>query len=163
MQRQAAQLDLRFDKNRHFFDDDHKELLGLRLLALRGFYSSVRCNPHFDGKSQGLFTISGVQVCQADIPRFGHHKEHEFLCEEYGGNITAYLFQPTACPDPRPKSTKYGCKKQTHGLLSTSGRPANQFMCQQNSARWSLASLGWTGWARRRPLSCRDAHVGSRP
>ncbi|KAI0247504.1 Piwi-domain-containing protein [Lactifluus subvellereus] len=42
MQRQAAQLGFRFGKNRYFFDDDHKELLGPRLLALMGFYSSVR-------------------------------------------------------------------------------------------------------------------------
>ena len=42
MQRQAAQLGFRFGKNRYFFDDDHKQLLGPRLLALMGFYSSVR-------------------------------------------------------------------------------------------------------------------------
>ncbi|KAH9987922.1 Piwi-domain-containing protein [Russula compacta] len=41
LQRQAAQLGSRFGRNRYFFDDQ-KELLGPRLLAHMGFYSSVR-------------------------------------------------------------------------------------------------------------------------
>lgn len=42
MQRQAAQHGVRFGKNRYFFDDGEKRQLGPRLLALMGFYSSVR-------------------------------------------------------------------------------------------------------------------------
>ncbi|KAI9453205.1 Piwi-domain-containing protein [Lactarius psammicola] len=42
MQRQAAQHGVRFGKNRYFFDDGEKRQLGPQLLALMGFYSSVR-------------------------------------------------------------------------------------------------------------------------
>lgn len=42
MQRQAAQHGIRFGKNRYFFEDNEKRQLGPQLLALMGFYSSVR-------------------------------------------------------------------------------------------------------------------------
>ena len=42
MQRQAAQHGIRFGKNRYFFEDGEKRQLGPQLLALMGFYSSVR-------------------------------------------------------------------------------------------------------------------------
>ena len=42
MQRWPAQHGIQFGKNRYFFEDDEKRQLGPRLLALMGFYSSVR-------------------------------------------------------------------------------------------------------------------------
>jgi len=42
MRRQAAQLGPEFPLGKGRFFDGHKELLGPRLLALMGFYSSVR-------------------------------------------------------------------------------------------------------------------------
>jgi hypothetical protein len=42
MQRQAAQQGWRFGRNRYFFNDRHKTLIGTRIWALMGFYSSLR-------------------------------------------------------------------------------------------------------------------------
>ena len=42
MQRQASQLGWRFGRNRYFFNDKQKSLIGTRIWALMGFYSSVR-------------------------------------------------------------------------------------------------------------------------
>jgi eukaryotic translation initiation factor 2C len=42
MQRQASQQGWRFGRNRYFFNDKQKSLIGTRIWALMGFYSSVR-------------------------------------------------------------------------------------------------------------------------
>jgi len=42
MQREAAQKGWRFGKNRYFFNDDQKSLIGTRTWALMGLYSSIR-------------------------------------------------------------------------------------------------------------------------
>jgi hypothetical protein len=42
MQRQASQQGWRFGRNRYFFNDKQKSLIGTRIWALMGLYSSVR-------------------------------------------------------------------------------------------------------------------------
>ena len=82
MQRQASQQGWRFGRNRYFFNDKQKALIGTRIWALMGFYSSVRpgnrlplvnvnicmsafCEP---GKLSDVLRASGIASTDA-IPR----------------------------------------------------------------------------------------------
>jgi eukaryotic translation initiation factor 2C len=119
MQRQAAQLGFRFGKNRYFFDDDRKELLGPRLLALMGFYSSVRV--------VYKQLMVNVNACMAPFHEAGKLSDalHAFDLRSRGASSTLM--------EKAKVSTRYRgykCVKPIVRVLGTSARMTS-FHCEE--------------------------------
>ncbi|KAI0291922.1 Piwi domain-containing protein [Multifurca ochricompacta] len=119
MQRQAAQFGFRFGKNRYFFDEDRKEL-GPRLLALMGFYSSVR--------PVHKQLMVNVNVCMAAFHQPGKLSDalHAFGERSHGSLPQAFMTKVKVSTRYRG----YKCIKTISRVLSASANKQT-FHCKE--------------------------------
>ncbi|KAH9038041.1 Piwi-domain-containing protein [Lactarius deliciosus] len=124
MQRQAAQHGVRFGKNRYFFDDGEKRQLGPQLLALMGFYSSVR--PVYKQ------LMVNVNVCMAAFYEPGKLSDalHAFRSRSRGAIPQDFLAKVKVSTNYRG----YKCVRAISRILDVSAKK-QKFSLQENGRK----------------------------